>query len=124
MCPAILRLVVHHDNGYVWVGDVTGDLDVTSHTGDMIVILADPGPYAIDARTRLAAFHPNSAARRLTPSCLGGTSLSWIQLRDSESICAWGAEALRSRLVHRPALSGRSERPIQRAPGGLPKGGH
>ena len=53
--PRDSRLIVHHDNGYVWVSDVTGDLDVRSHTGDMIVMLPDPGPYSIDARTRLGS---------------------------------------------------------------------
>jgi len=51
--PRDSRLVVHHYNGYVWVSDVTGDIEVNSHTGDMIVMLPDPGPYSIDARTRL-----------------------------------------------------------------------
>jgi len=51
--PRDSKLVVHHDNGYVWVSDVTGDIEVHSHTGDMIVMLPDPGPYSIDARTRL-----------------------------------------------------------------------
>jgi hypothetical protein len=53
--PRDSRLVVHHDNGYVWVSDVTGDLEVKSHTGDMIVMLPDPGPYSIDAKTRLGS---------------------------------------------------------------------
>jgi hypothetical protein len=51
--PRDSHLVVHHDYGYVWVSDVTGELEMRSHTGDMIVLLADPGPYSIDARTRL-----------------------------------------------------------------------
>lgn len=53
--PRDSRLVVRHDNGYVWVSDVTGDIEVRSHTGDMIVMLPDPGPYSIDARTRLGS---------------------------------------------------------------------
>ena len=53
--PRDSRLVVHQDNGYVWVSDVTGDIEVDSHTGDMIVMLPDPGPYSIDARTRLGS---------------------------------------------------------------------
>ncbi len=53
--PRISQLVVRHDNGYVWVSDVTGDIEVRSHTGDMIILLPDPGPYAIDARTRLGS---------------------------------------------------------------------
>ncbi|MEI9971804.1 MAG: hypothetical protein WDO73_06960 [Ignavibacteriota bacterium] len=51
--PRDSRLVVHQDHGYVWVSDVAGDIEVHSHTGDMIVVLPDPGPYSIDARTRL-----------------------------------------------------------------------
>jgi len=51
--PRDSRLVVHQDHGYVWVSDVAGDIEVDSHTGDMIVLLPDPGPYSIDARTRL-----------------------------------------------------------------------
>jgi len=53
--PRDSRLIVHHGNGYVWVSDVTGDLDVRSHTGDMIVMLPDLSPYSIDARTRMGS---------------------------------------------------------------------
>jgi hypothetical protein len=49
--PRDSRLVIHHDHGYVWVSDVKGEIEVTSHTADMIVMLPDPGPYLIDART-------------------------------------------------------------------------
>jgi hypothetical protein len=55
LVPRDSRLVVHHDTGYIWVSDLTGDIDVSSHTGDMIVTLPDPGPYSIDARTRLGS---------------------------------------------------------------------
>jgi len=53
--PRNSQLIVRHDNGYVWVSDVTGDIEVHSHTGDMIVMLPDPGPYSIDARTGLGS---------------------------------------------------------------------
>jgi hypothetical protein len=53
--PRDSRLVVHQDNGYVWVSDVSGDIEVNSHTGDMIVMLPDPGAYSIDARTRMGS---------------------------------------------------------------------
>jgi len=53
--PRDSRLVVHQDHGYVWVSDVSGDIEVDSHTGDMVVVLPDPGPYSIDARTRLGS---------------------------------------------------------------------
>jgi len=51
--PRNSNLEVHHDNGYVWVGGVTGDLDIHSRTGDMIVLLPDPGSSAIDASTKI-----------------------------------------------------------------------
>jgi hypothetical protein len=53
--PRDSRVTVHQDNGHVWVSDVTGDIEVDSHTGDMIVMLPDPGPYSIDARTRMGS---------------------------------------------------------------------
>ena len=59
--PRNSRLVVHHDFGYVWVSDVIGDIEVESHTGDMIIMLADPGPYSIDARTRLGSISSDPA---------------------------------------------------------------
>ena len=48
-------------SGYVWVGDVTGDIEVNSHTGDMVVMLPDPGPYSIDARTRMGTVSSDTA---------------------------------------------------------------
>jgi hypothetical protein len=34
--PGDTRLVIHHDTGYVWVSDVNGGIEATSHTGDII----------------------------------------------------------------------------------------
>ena len=51
--PRDSRVAVHHGYGYVWVSDVSGDVEVDSHTGDMIVMLPDPGRYSIDAKTGL-----------------------------------------------------------------------
>ena len=51
--PRNSRLVVHQDNGYVWVSDVAGDIEVDSHTGDLIVMLPDAGLCNLDARTML-----------------------------------------------------------------------
>ena len=50
------------------MNDVTGDIDVQSRTGDMIVMLPDPGPYSIDARTKLGSVSSDfvgKAARQL-----------------------------------------------------------
>jgi hypothetical protein len=63
LAPRDTHLVVKHDNGYVWVSDLTGDLEVKSHTGDMIVALPDPGAYSIDARTRVGSVSSDLYAR-------------------------------------------------------------
>jgi hypothetical protein len=65
--PRESRLVVHHDNGYVCVSDMTGDLDVRSHTGDLMVMLPDdPGPGSIDARTRLGSVSSDITGKSLS----------------------------------------------------------
>jgi hypothetical protein len=69
--PRDSRLVVHHDNGYVWVSDVTGDIEANSHTGDMIVMLPDPGPYSIDATTRMGRVSSDFTGRARTRFLLG-----------------------------------------------------
>lgn len=69
--PRNSKLIVHHDNGYVWVSDVTGDLDLSSHTGDMIVMLPDPGPYRIDARTRLGAISSDLSGKATSSFLVG-----------------------------------------------------
>jgi hypothetical protein len=53
--PRDSRLVIHQVTGYVWVNDVTGGIEATCRTGDIIVMLPDPGPYSIDARTRMGS---------------------------------------------------------------------
>lgn len=53
--PRDSSLVVHNDHGYVWVSDLAGDIEVNSHTGDMVVVLPDPGSYAVDAKTVLGS---------------------------------------------------------------------
>jgi hypothetical protein len=69
--PRDSRLLVHHDNGYVWVSDVTGDIEVDSHTGDMIVMLPDPGPYSIDARTRVGRVLSDFTGKTISEFLLG-----------------------------------------------------
>jgi len=55
LIPRDARLFVQHDHGYVWINDVRGDLEVHSHTGDMIVALSEASPYAIDARVKFGS---------------------------------------------------------------------
>jgi len=53
--PRDSRLVIHHKVGYVSVRDLAGDMEVNSHSGDMIVALSDTTPCSIDAATRLGS---------------------------------------------------------------------
>jgi hypothetical protein len=69
--PRDSRLIVHHDNGYVWISDITGNIEVHSHTGDMIVLLADPRPSDIDAITRMGSVTSDFAGRHPTKFLVG-----------------------------------------------------
>jgi hypothetical protein len=63
LTPRDTHLVVKHNYGYIWVSDLTGDVEVKSHTGDMIVAVPDPGAYSIDARTHLGSVTSDLFAR-------------------------------------------------------------
>jgi len=88
LVPRNSRLEVRHDTGYVWVSDVTGDLEVRSHTGDMIVMLPDPGRYAIDARTRMGNITSDFAGKSGNRLLVGlvGSHLSYAREAPSRRI--------------------------------------
>lgn len=71
--PRYSRLVIHHDTGYVWVSDIVADIEVTSHTGDMIVMLPDPGSYSIDARTSMGSVSSDFTGRGRNRFLLGNS---------------------------------------------------
>jgi hypothetical protein len=51
--PRSSRLVIKHGVGMVSVSNVVGDIDAAGSRGDLLVALPAPGPYAIDARSKL-----------------------------------------------------------------------
>jgi hypothetical protein len=51
--PRDSRLVIQHGAGYVLVSNMTGDVEATSHSGDILLMLPDSGTYSIDARSKL-----------------------------------------------------------------------
>jgi hypothetical protein len=69
--PRDSRLVIHHDTGYVAVSGVAGDIEVRSHTGDMIVMLPTPGQYSIDAKSRLGSITSDFVGASLSQFVLG-----------------------------------------------------
>jgi hypothetical protein len=53
--PRDVRLVIHHDGGYVLVSDVAGDIDASNHSGDLMLMVPEAANYAIDAKSKLGA---------------------------------------------------------------------
>jgi hypothetical protein len=115
--PRDSRLVVHHDYGYVWVSDVAGDIEVDSHTGDMIVLLPDPGPYSIDARTRLGSVSSDFAGRGLK-QFLVGTRFAHLSQAPSRRVY------LRMGRGSITIKNGPPSGPFWTIPGAGPHGGH
>ena len=108
--PRDSRLVVHHDNGYVWVSDVTGDIEVNSHTGDMIVMLPDPGPYSIDARTRMGSVSSDFIGKGVNQFLMGTHFAYASQAPSRQSLSAHGSRKHHHhRGARRPVLSGKTE---------------
>jgi hypothetical protein len=83
--PRDSRLVVHHKDGYVSVSDVAGDIEVNSHSGDMIVALSDTTPGSIDATTRLGSILSDLGGNGHHPFLIG-TRFAYTSEAASRSI--------------------------------------
>jgi hypothetical protein len=84
--PRDSRLAIHNDTGYVWVSDVTGDIEATSRTGDIIVMLPDPGKYSIDARTRMGSVSSDFTGKALHNQVLVGARFAYASEAPSRRI--------------------------------------
>lgn len=51
--PRNSKLTIQHGDGYVMVSNVDGEIEATCGRGDIMLLLPDPGPYAIDAKSKL-----------------------------------------------------------------------
>jgi hypothetical protein len=51
--PSDSHLVIHHGGGNIVIGSVNGDIEATNREGDIVLMLPTPGPYAIDARSKM-----------------------------------------------------------------------
>jgi len=49
--PRDSHLVIHHGSGYVMISNVNGEIEATASRGDIMLLLPEPGPYNIDAKT-------------------------------------------------------------------------
>jgi hypothetical protein len=51
--PRDTHLVIHHGGGNILIGDVRGSIEATNREGDIVLMLPYPGPYSIDARSKM-----------------------------------------------------------------------
>ncbi|MGA3026308.1 MAG: hypothetical protein ABSF98_16210 [Bryobacteraceae bacterium] len=61
--PRESRLIIHHGGGNILVGNVTGGVEATNRNGDIELMLPGPGPYSIDARSRMGTVVCDFAGR-------------------------------------------------------------
>ena len=53
--PRDSRLVIQHGAGYLMVSGISGEIEATSRSGDIVLMLPDPGPYSIDAKSKFGS---------------------------------------------------------------------
>jgi hypothetical protein len=51
--PRDSNLVIHHGGGNILIGNITGGIEATNREGDIVLMLPTPGPYAIDAKSKM-----------------------------------------------------------------------
>ncbi len=69
--PRDSHLVIRHDSGDVRLDDLTGEIDASSHAGDMLLQLPESGHYSIDAKCRVGGVYSDFAGVHRTPFAVG-----------------------------------------------------
>jgi hypothetical protein len=69
--PRDSRLVIRHRAGYLMVSRMSGDIEASSRSGDIVVMLPDPGPYAIDAKSTFGGVSSDFAGTSHRKKLLG-----------------------------------------------------
>jgi hypothetical protein len=68
--PRDSHVAIHHGGGTVMIAGVTGEIEATAASGDIVALLSDPGPYAIDAKVKLGTIY----------SDFGDAAHAWYQM--------------------------------------------
>lgn len=55
--PRDAHLVIHHKDGHVLITDVTGEIEATARSGDIVALLPEAGHYAIDAKVKVGTIY-------------------------------------------------------------------
>jgi hypothetical protein len=74
--PRDAGLVIHHGAGYVMVSGMRGEIEATSRSGDIVVMLPDPGPYSIDAKSKFGSIASDFAGKTRRKHLVGERSAS------------------------------------------------
>jgi hypothetical protein len=51
--PRESHLLIHHGGGNILIGNIIGNIEATNREGDIVLMLPDPGPYSIDAKSKM-----------------------------------------------------------------------
>lgn len=69
--PRDSRLVIQLGAGYLMVSRISGDIEATSRSGDIVLMLPDPGPYSIDAESQFGSVSSDFAGTAHRKKLLG-----------------------------------------------------
>jgi hypothetical protein len=53
--PRDSKLVIQHGAGFLMVSRISGEIEASSRSGDIVLMLPDPGPYSIDAKSKFGS---------------------------------------------------------------------
>lgn len=71
MVPRDAKLVVRHENGSVFIYDAANDVDAKARFGDIVLQLADPGRFGIDAKVNVGGVYTDYSGRYRHPVRVG-----------------------------------------------------
>ena len=71
MVPRDAKLVVRHENGSVFVYGAANDVDAKARFGDIVLQLADPGQYGINAKVNVGGVYTDYSGRYRHPVLVG-----------------------------------------------------
>ena len=71
MVPRDAKLVVRHENGSVFIYDAANDVDAKARFGDIVLQLADPGRYGINAKVSVGGVYTDYSGRYRHPVLVG-----------------------------------------------------
>ncbi len=69
--PRESHIAIHHKDGEVLITEISGEIEATARTGDIVVMLAGSGKYAIDAKAKMGTVYSDFGDARHTGYLFG-----------------------------------------------------